>query len=303
MHVLVTGGTGFVGSYLTGMLCARDDKITIVSRRPDHVRTARAGVKAVEWLPDLSKFDAVVHLAGEPIFGKRWSTVQKRNLRSSRIASTKKIVASLVDADPKPKAFVCASAIGYYGDRPGEKLVEDSRPGADFLAQLCVDWEKEALAAEAAAGVRTVCVRTGVVLGPDGGALRKMLRPFRMFVGGPLGSGRQAFSWIHEEDLARLIEFAIDEPEVRGPLNATSPSPVTMKEFARTLGRVLHRPAFCPAPEFALRLALGEVATVLVADQRVIPTRALAAGFEFKHAELEPALTDLLQRYLLEARA
>lgn len=302
MHVLVSGGSGFVGSYLVGLLVARGDRVTIVSRTPNRVRTARAGVRAAAWLPDLSGFDAVVHLSGESIVGRRWTDQVKAELRRSRLESTQRIVEGLKQAERKPSVLVCASAIGIYGERPGEELTEDSSlaPEGDFLGDLCRDWEAEARRAESEAGVRTVNLRTGIVLGADGGALRTMLRPFRLGVGGPLGSGKQMFSWIHQEDLGRMILFALDHPELHGPLNGVGPNPVSMKSFARTLGKVLRRPALLPAPIFALRLALGEVAGMLTADQKVLPKRALEAGFEFEHGELEPALRDLLQRYLID---
>jgi len=303
MHVLVSGGSGFVGSCLVGLLVARGDRVTIVSRNPNRVRTARAGVRAAAWLPDLSDFDAVVHLSGEPVVGKRWNEAVKAELRSSRLDTTRRIVDGLAAAKKKPGVFVCASAIGSYGSRPGEELTEDSSlapEGSDFLADLGRDWEAEANRAQAEAGVRTVSLRIGIVLGADGGALRTMLRPFRMGVGGPLGSGKQYFSWIHQEDLARMILFAIDQEGISGPLNGVGPRPVTNKEFSRTLGKVLHRPALLPAPVFGLRLLLGEVAGMLVADQKVLPQKALEAGFEFEHGEIEPALRDLLQRYLIK---
>jgi len=301
MKVLVTGGTGFIGNYLVGLLIARGHKVTIVSRSPNRIRTARAGVKAAAWLPDLSGFDAVVHLAGESIFGKRWSPKQLEVLRSSRLDSTQRLLDGMAAAEPRPQVFVCASAVGYYGHRPGVDLIEGTSPSDDFLAQLCIDWE--ALAAKAEdIGVRTVNLRTGVVLGHDGGALAKMLPPFRMFVGGHVGNGRQVVPWIHEDDMGRAIEFAIANESLRGPVNITSPNPRTMRDLARAIGKTLKRPSFFPVPAFALKLALGGVAAAMLADQRVLPKRLQEAGFEFKHAELEEAVESLLQRYLMDSQ-
>jgi hypothetical protein len=301
MKVLVTGGTGFIGNYLVGLLVARGDKVTIVSRNPNRIRTARAGVKAAAWLPDLSEFDAVVNLAGESIFGKRWNAQQLELLRSTRLETTQRLLEGMAAAETKPKVFVSGSAVGFYGHRPGADLLEDSPAGDDFLAQLCVDWEALASKAEDL-GVRTVNMRTGVVLGHDGGALAKMLPPFRMFVGGPVGNGRQVVPWIHEEDMSRAIEFAIDTADLRGPINFTAPNPRTMRDLARTIGKTLGRPSFFPVPAFALKLALGGVAAALLADQRVLPKRLQEAGFEFNHPDLEAAVKSLLQRYLIDSQ-
>ncbi|MFT4539281.1 MAG: hypothetical protein ACI841_001636 [Planctomycetota bacterium] len=296
MKVLVTGGTGFVGSNLVGLLISRGHKVTIVSRTPNRVRNARSGIKVAAWPPDLSGIDAVVHLAGSNLVGKRWSSAYKDELRSSRIDTTQQLVQQFAKADPKPPVFVCGSAIGYYGSRPGEQLDEASTQGDDFLAKLCGDWEA---VAQQASGTRVVRIRTGVVLGPDGGALAKMITPFRLGVGGPLASGRQMFSWIHQYDLAQMILWAIENDEVDGILNGTGPNPVTAKQLAKTLGRILHRPSFMPAPKWALRIVLGEVVEALAADQHVLPKRALERGFTFKYTELEGALRELLQRYLI----
>lgn len=294
MNVMVTGGRGFIGSFLVGLLVGRGDHVTIVSRTPDRLRTARANVSVAPWLPGLDGFDAVVHLAGEPIFGKRWSAEQKANLRTSRVSSTRKIAQGLAQLPEgrRPKVFVCGSAVGYYGDRRDEVLSEEMQPGSDFLASLCREWEEAA----AGAGVRTVLLRTGIVLGRDGGALARMLTPFKLGLGGPIGAGRQWMSWVHRRDLARLILHAIDHEEVQGPLNGTAPEPVTSREFARSLGRVLHRPAFLPTPPIALRIALGEVARVLTDSQRCSSAKAQRSGFTFEYPELEGALHHLLSK-------
>ncbi|MDP6538414.1 MAG: TIGR01777 family oxidoreductase [Planctomycetota bacterium] len=295
MKALITGGRGFVGNFLTGCLAARADHVTIVSRQPASVRTARADVDVAPWLPDLSGYDAVFHLAGEPIFGRRWSADQMESIRTSRISSTRKLVAAMEQADPRPRVFVCASAIGYYGDRGDEVLDETAEAGPDFLASVCSEWEREAAAA-AEHGVRAVSARIGVVLGLDGGALQRMLPPFRLGLGGPIGRGAHWMSWIHIRDLCRLLIHAAEDEELNGPLNATAPGALTNREFTRCLGRVLSRPTILPLPALALRAALGPVAGVLTASQRCSAQRALDSGFAFEFGELEPALRQLLHK-------
>lgn len=295
MRVLITGATGFIGNFLIGLFVARGDEVTIVTRDPEHVRNARAGCETVGWLPDLSGYDAVVNLAGESLFGKRWSEEQRRVIRESRIESTRRLVEGLANAEPRPPVFVSASAIGYYGSRGDEVLAEDHAQGTDFLAEVCAAWEEAAVTAEEH-GVRTVLVRIGVVLGEGGGALAKMLTPFKLGVGGPIGSGKQWMSWVHIKDLCRIILSAIDDESMRGPYNGTAPHPVTNKEFSRTLGRVLGRPAFLPTPPFALKAALGDVATLLTDSQRCSADKVLATGFEFDFPDLETALRKLLRR-------
>ena len=294
MNVLLTGGTGFVGGRVLEALRARGDRVTVVTRSPQG-RPSLEGVEYAAWLPDLAPFDAVVHLAGENIFAGRWSPVQKGVIRASRIDSTRKIVAALSEAKAcsAPKTFVCASAIGIYGDRGDEPLPETASHGSDFLAQVCVEWEREAQLAREH-GARVVNLRIGIVLGPDGGMLQRLLPPFKLCAGGPIGRGRQRMSWIHVGDLARLILFALDTPELEGPVNATAPGVATNTELTRALGRALHRPAFLPLPPIALRIALGEVAEVITGSQRCLPERALAAGFSFEHPEVGAALSDLL---------
>ena len=218
-------------------------------------------------------------------------------MRDSRILSTQNLVAALAKkprrADGTPKVLVNGSAIGWYGPHGDEELTEESGPGNDFLAQLCIEWENAANAAQQH-GVRVVLLRTGVVLAKSGGALSNMLTPFKMFVGGPVGSGRQFMSWIHIEDHVGATIFALDHDEIAGPMNATAPTPVTNKDFAKTLGRVLHRPSFMKTPAFVLRVALGEVANVVTKGQRVLPRKALQAGYHFKFTEVEAALRDVL---------
>jgi uncharacterized protein (TIGR01777 family) len=295
MYVLVTGGTGFVGNILTSLFCARNDRVVIVTRNPERARTARAGVTFERWLPDVSRFDAVVHLMGEPIVGKRWTPEQKRLLASSRIDSTQDLVKAIEKSQKKPRVLVSASAVGWYGDRGEETLTESSAPARDFLGDLCVRWEASADPAEAL-GVRVVHPRIGIVLGRYGGVLSKALPIFKLGLGGPLGPRKAWFPWVHVQDLARFILFAIDDGRVHGSYNLVAPGIVRQGEFSSTLGRVLSRPAILPAPKFALKLALGEVANAITASQRVVPERTLASGFEFKHPTLEAALENALQK-------
>jgi uncharacterized protein (TIGR01777 family) len=308
MRVFVTGGTGLVGSRLVEKLRERGDQALLLSRRPESVKrvgdavnvVAGDPVQAGPWMDALKDCDAVVHLAGEGIFNRRWSQEFKDLIYSSRIKSTENIVTALVRAKASgsmPRTLVSGSAIGYYGPHGDEELSEESLAGNDFLARVCIDWEKAALAA-VGQGCRVVLLRTGVVLDPLGGALAKMLTPFKMFAGGPIGSGKQSMSWIHHEDEVGLILFALDHPEVAGPLNATAPRPVTNKEFGNALGKVLGRPSFLPTPAFALRLLLGESAQIVTEGQRVLPRKALAAGYAFKFTEVEGALRNLLGRPL-----
>lgn len=287
MKILLTGATGFVGTELTKQLEAAGHEVAAVSRGSAGAYnwsedSLRAGVEAS---------DAVVHLAGENIFAKRWNARQKQELWASRVDTTQRL-AQLVAAR-KPDAFVVASAIGYYGDEPERELNEESPAGSDFLARLCVDWEAAAAPA-ADAGVRTCNVRIGVVLGPGGGALARMLPPFKLGLGGPIGHGRQWMSWIHLGDLVQMIRFVLESDSCKGAYNGTAPNPVTMRDLATTLGKVLKRPTVFPVPAPVLRVALGEAAGVLLGGQRVVPKRALDAGFTFEHADLEGALREIL---------
>ena len=309
MRVFVTGGTGLVGSRLVDALLARGDQPIVLTRRPDVARQRfgdRCAVlegdptQAGPWMDELDAFgycEAVVNLAGENLFGRRWSSAFKQRLRSSRIDATTLVVLAQGPRPPDgpPKVLVSGSAIGIYGPRGDEILDETAPPGNDFLAQLCVDWENATQPA-ADAGVRVVRLRTGIVFDAAGGALKPMLLPFRLFVGGPVGSGRQYMSWIHNDDMSGLILFALDNAAVSGPLNATAPNPVTNREFSHVAGRVLGRPSFLPTPAFALRVMVGEAANVMTTGQRVLPRRALELGYAFRFPELDPALRDLLGR-------
>lgn len=299
MQVSLTGGTGLIGSALLRRLLEQGHSVRLAGRRPP--AGLAAGVGFTRWDAFSSDppgefvegADAVIHLAGEPV-AQRWTAQAKQRIRASRVDGTRRLVRALAGATRRPATLVAASAVGFYGDRGDEWLTEESSPGAGFLPELVQAWESEARAAQAL-GVRVVCLRIGLVLGSNGGALARMLPAFRLGLGGRLGSGKQWMSWIHLEDLIELILFALAQPQLEGAVNATAPSPVRNAEFTRTLAAVLHRPAVFRAPAFALRLALGEMACVLLDSQRVRPEAALAAGFRFRWTELCPALEDLLR--------
>jgi uncharacterized protein (TIGR01777 family) len=301
VRVAITGATGLIGRTLGGRLLSRGDQIVALARDSARARSALPDARAFAWdalsgappVEALAGVEAVVHLAGEPIADRAWSAEQKRRIRDSRIDGTRRLVETIGQANPRPRVLISASAIGYYGDRGDEPLDEQSGRGNDFLADLCADWEAEARRAEAL-GVRVVIPRTGIVLAREGGALPKLALPFRFFVGGPLGTGRQWMSWIHLADEVGLIVHALDHEEVAGPINLVAPNPVPNAAMAREIGRVLGRPSLMPAPTFALKLALGERTDVLLASQRVAPAVAQRTGYAFRFPELAPALRDLL---------
>jgi hypothetical protein len=289
MKVLLTGATGFVGTHLTKKLEGAGHEVLPVSRKRGAAfdwseESLRRGVDAA---------DAVISLAGENLFAKRWNAVQKQVLWSSRVEGTTGL--ARLAAQRKPRCLLSASAIGWYGPSDDRELDERSPRGNDFLAELCLDWEA-ATEAAVEAGVRTAVVRIGVVLGDGGGALARMLPPFRLGLGGPLGHGRQWISWVHVDDLCGLFLFLLENEHASGVYNATAPEPVTMKELSRTLAGVLHRPAFFPVPAPVLKLALGEAASILLTGQRVKPGRALEAGYRFAYPELEGALRQITGR-------
>ncbi len=303
MRVAVTGGTGLIGSALVRALRARGDEVVALTRDAGRARTVLGDQVELRLWPApeqapppaeaLEGAGAVVHLLGEPV-AQRWSEAAKREIRDSRVLATRSLVAGLMalGGERRPKLLVSQSATGYYGARGEEPLDESARPGGDFLAGVTVAWEREALAAEPA--MRVAVTRTGVVLSPSGGALAKMLPPFRLGVGGPVARGRQYVSWIHLDDVVGGLVQCLDQPSASGPINLTSPNPVTNAELSRTLGRVLHRPAVVPVPGAALRLMYGEMASIILTGQRVIPKRLRELGYRFRFTELEPALRDIL---------
>ena len=299
MRFVVAGGTGFVGNRLVDHLIRGGHSVVVLSRRER--QSSSESISFCSWdmklsdklVQSLEGVDVVVNLAGEPIAAKRWTKTQKAKIIQSRLDATSALVEAIGRTTCKPQALINASAIGLYGASDDTPLFEDSKEGTGFLAQTCAQWESAAKKAESH-GVRTVTLRIGIVLGVGGGALSKMLPPFRFFIGGPLGSGRQWMSWVHVDDLARLVEFIACHKTLHGPVNATAPKPVTMKEFARTLGGVLRRPAVFPVPGFVLKLLLGELSDMLLEGQKVLPEKAIQAGFRFKFAGLEEALKDLL---------
>jgi uncharacterized protein len=301
MRVTVTGATGRIGTRLVARLRERGDEVTVLSRDPAKAERTLGGVAAARWRPlaepapaaALAGRDAVVHLAAEDV-GQRWNEDIKRQIRQTRELGTRNLVAGLRAAEPRPDVLVSSSAVGYYGPHGDERLDEDAPAGDDFLAQVCVAWEREAAAAEAL-GVRVARLRTGIVLDRDGGALAKMLPFFRLGAGGPVAGGRQYMPWIHVDDLVALYLAALDGgAEWRGPVNGAAPEPVTNREFSTELGRALHRPAFAPVPGFAVRLLYGEMATIVTTGQRAVPRRAQALGFGFGHPELPEALRSAL---------
>jgi uncharacterized protein len=283
MRVTVTGASGLIGSRLVAALRARGDEVTILSHGTD-------------WDPGeaLAGRDAVVHLAGEPV-AQRWSDAARRRIRESREAGTRRLVQGIERADPRPSALISASAVGYYGPHGDERVTESDPASDDFLGQLCVEWEGAADTAREL-GVRVAYVRTGIALDGTGGALKTMLPPFKLGLGGPIGSGAQYMPWIHIDDLVGLYLAAVDGDEFTGPLNGSAPEPVTQRAFAKALGRVLRRPAFLPAPKPALRLLLGEMAEIATTGVRAVPERPLALGFQFRHTDLDEALRSALSR-------
>lgn len=297
LMLLVTGASGFVGRTLCSAAAEKGLGVVALSRSPDTAAASLPHAKSVEaWRPDselipssaLSDIRAVVHLAGETI-GARWNPDKKQRIRESRVNSTNQLVESLSKVETKPEVLVCASAIGFYGEGGDEEFTEDSPPGDDFLAAVCQEWELAAQKAEAL-GIRVVRVRLGHVLGKDGGLLKTMLPPFQMGLGGRLGSGTQWMSWIHIDDVAGIILYAIENQNVNGALNAAAPTPITNIEFTKTLGRVIRRPTLFPVPTFALKLRFGEFTDFVLMSQRVLPEKTLSMGYDFRYADLESAL-------------
>lgn len=298
MKIVIAGGSGFLGRPLTERLIAEGHDVVILTRRAASQVPARAVVwspgenagDAGAWASEIDGAHAVVNLAGESIAGRRWSAAHKQQILDSRVRATRSLAAAIARASRPPSVFASGSAVGYYGPLGDELAVEATPAGSDFLARVCQQWEAEAHRA-ASPQTRVVCIRTGLVLERDGGALPQMLPPFKFGVGGPVGSGRQYWPWIHRTDWIDLVRWAIRTDAASGPLNATAPEPVRNAEFAHALGRALHRPSFMPAPAFALRLMLGEMAdALLLSGQRAAPAKAAALGFSFKYTRLDEAL-------------
>lgn len=297
---MVTGASGFIGSALTTRLL-QDGHSLILLTHSAPPSASSPGKRWLHWTPGVTGewekavdgCDGIINLAGEAIAANRWSNRRKRRIRLSRIVATGSLVDAIEKSSRKPKFLINASAIGYYGDRGDALATEESRPGDDFLARLCQEWEAEALRADEL-GCRVMLLRTGIVLGPENGALEQMLMPYRFFVGGPLGSGKQWMSWIHLDDEIGLIRMLIENERAQGPINATAPTPVTNGEFSKTLGRVIRRPAWLGLPAFALRVMVGEMSQMLLGSQRVLPAAAQQLGYQFQYPFLIDALENCL---------
>lgn len=299
MKVFLTGGTGFVGTFLSRELALKGHDLTILTRRKEPPPAPHSRIRFLTgdpkeegpWMAQVAEHDWIINLAGASIF-TRWTDQAKQAIYDSRVSTTRNLVAALAAGDRR-QLFCSTSAPGYYGPRGEEELTEDSPPGQDFLARLARDWEGEALKAQDL-GIRTVVTRFGIVLGPEGGMLQQLAPLFRKFLGGPVGSGQQWLSWIHQQDLVRAFLFLPERTDLVGPVNFTAPTPVRNRDFAKALGRALHRPAVLPVPAFALRLVLGEFAEVALTGQKILPAKLLAAGFPFLFPTIDQALKHLL---------
>lgn len=298
MKIFLTGATGFIGGYLRTLLLRKGHLLTVVTRHPlNYENESAKNQRFISWNDDLvaemEEVEAVINLAGAPIFGRRWTNEVKDQIYSSRIESTAQIVEAIEQASDRPSVMISASGSDYYGDRGDKVLDESDGPGKGFLTNVCIDWEG---AAESVTdlGVRLANPRIAVVLEKDGGALQQMLPPFKLFVGGPLGKGDQYFPWVHMQDLCRGLIFPVKNEDFEGAYNMGAPNPVTMKEFANQLAEVLHRPAFFKVPETALKLILGEAANPVLTSKRMQPKKLQQHGFEFKYGHLKEALGDIL---------
>ncbi len=297
MKILITGGTGFIGKKLCHLLLYKNHQLTVLSRKPNKVQSCCGqSVKAIKSIDQLTKsdsFDAIINLAGEGIADSRWTDTRKQALVDSRIITTNQLVAYIKRAKEKPKVLISGSAIGYYGNKGSTILHEQSIPDDDFAHQLCAKWEDTAQEAEDF-GVRVCIIRTGLVIGKNGGFLKRMLLPFKLGLGGPIAGGQQWMSWIHRADLIAIIDKLLVSDVLHGIFNATAPEPVSNAEFSQTLGKVLHRPALIPLPAIILKVLLGEMSSLLIGGQRVLPDLIEQAGFEFQFKTLEQALRDVL---------
>lgn len=297
MKILITGGTGFIGKALCHFLLSKNHHLTVLSRKPGSVETlcgkSVTAIKNIDDLADSDSFDAIINLAGEAIADARWSEKRKQLLLDSRIKTTQQLISYIDTADKKPNVLISGSAIGYYGNRASIKLHEQAHPHDEFSHRLCAQWETAASEAEKL-GIRTCIVRTGLVIGNDGGFLKRMLLPFKLGLGGALGDGTQWMSWIHLTDYIAILEKLLESATLQGIFNATAPEPVTNAEFSKILGQVLNRPVIVPIPAFVLKILLGEMAELVLGGQRVIPVRLEEAGFKFKFKTLSEALIDVL---------
>lgn len=301
MKVLIFGGTGFVGRNLTEDLLSKGYQVYVVTRnRLEVPKVLGEKVQIIEWdnkgslsfVSKLEEIDAIVNLAGESIGNRRWSSGVKQEILESRIKTTRAIVTAINEGIIRPKVLISASAVGYYGPHKDEEIIEGQDAGQDFLAEVCRAWENEAYRVKRAK-TRVITLRIGVVLGKEG-ALSRMVTPFRLFFGGPLGTGDQWLSWIHVQDLVRIIRFLIEHEELTGPVNGTAPEQTQMRDFSKELGYVLNRPSWLSVPEFLLKIVLGQMADMIVYGQRVVPKKVVDAGFEFRYPNLKSALVDSL---------
>jgi len=300
MKILITGGTGFVGTQLTSRLTQDGHQVTILTRSLKGVKGSSPGISYLEgdptkkgpWQEAIKNHDAIINLAGASIFSK-WTDEHKKAIRESRVSTTQNIVEGIPSDPSKKITLFSTSAVGYYGFCGDEELSEDAPPGNDFLARIAMEWEGEALKARDK-GARVVITRFGIVMGEKGGALSQMIPLFKKYIGGPIGSGKQWFSWVHIKDLAEAFTFLLKHPEISGPVNLCSPNPVRNKDLAKALGKALHRPSFMPAPGFMVKLVLGEFGSVILEGQRVIPRRLLENGFVFQYPEIEKALQGIV---------
>lgn len=303
MNIFITGGTGFIGTHLIKALLGENHKIKVLTRSESKAeKIFGSQVKVVggnptrreKWTEELDGCDAIINLCGEPILEKKWTEQRKRVLLNSRILPTRIMVETIEKLENKPEVLINGSAVGYYSGHGDEKLTEEIAPGNDFGAELNKKWEAEAMKAEEF-GVRVVTVRTGFVLGHREGGLANMLTPYKFFIGGPISSGKQYMSWVHIKDEVGIIKMALTNKNIRGAVNATAPNPVTNREFSKTLGKILGRPSWLPLPPSMLKLMFGEGAALLLEGQRVIPQKALDAGYKFQFEDLESALMDVIK--------
>jgi len=300
MKILITGGTGFVGAQLTSRFIQEGDEVTILTRSKKGPEKGPAGASYLQgdptqkgsWQEAIKNHDAIINLAGASIFS-RWTEEHKKAIRESRVSTTRNIVEGIPSPPQKKMTLFSTSAVGYYGFCGDEELIEDSPPGNDFLARIAVEWEGEALKAREK-GARVVITRFGIVMGEKGGALSQMIPLFKKYIGGPIGSGRQWFSWVHIRDIAEAFVFLMKNPEISGPVNVCSPNPVRNRDLAKALGKALRRPSFIPAPGFMVKWVLGEFGSVILEGQRVIPRRLLENGFVFQHADIDNALQGIV---------